>query len=296
MWEHFPHWRRPNETLADSPSQNRQSAVLRALARVLRPVARLLIASGVPFQAASESLKRAYVEAAHRHFGDETRTDSRLSLLTGINRKEVRRLTTPVADEWGPESVTSFASAVYTAWTLRDEWRDRDGRPRALPKRGEGSFDVLVKSVTRDLRPASVLAELVRLGYAQVGADDTVKPAGSEFLSQRELTDRLGAFAENLQDHADAGVTNVLAASPPFLERALFADELSEESAKQLHEEARAQWKRLHDELIVRADALEAEDRTLGRPAATRVRVGVYVYVETPGEATAPPRKGNDDE
>lgn len=282
--------------MADSQSQSRQSAVLRALARVLRPVARLLIAGGVPFQAASEALKRAYVEAAHRHFGDETRTDSRLSLLTGINRKEVRRLTTPVADEWGPESVTSFASAVYTAWTLREEWRGPDGKPRALPKRGEGSFDALVKSVTRDLRPAPVLAELVRLGYAQVGADDTVKPAGDAFLSQREFADRLGAIAENLQDHADAAVTNVLTDRPPFLERALFADELSEESAKRLQEEARAQWKRTHDEMILRADALEAEDRTLGRPASTRIRVGVYVYVETPGEETAPRRKENDDE
>jgi hypothetical protein len=277
-------------------SPTRQSAVLRALARVLRPVARLLIAGGVPIQAASETLKRAYVEAAHRHFGRETDTDSRLSLLTGINRKEVRRLTTPVADEWGPESVTSFASAVYTAWTLREEWRGPDGQPRALPKRGEGSFDVLVKGVTRDLRPSSVLAELVRLGYAEVGEDDTVRAAGDAFLPQRAFADRLGALAENLQDHADAAVANVLALSPPFQERTLFADELSEESAKALQEEARAQWKRVHDELIIRADALEAEDRQLGRPAFTRIRVGIYVYAETPGDAQASPRKDSHEE
>jgi hypothetical protein len=282
--------------VSESESQTRQSAVLRALARVLRPIARLLIAGGVPIQAASESLKRAYVEAAHRHFGKETGTDSRLSLLTGINRKEVRRLTTPVADEWGPESVTSFASAVYTAWTLREEWRGPDGQPRALPKRGEGSFDVLVKGVTRDLRPLSVLAELVRLGYAEVGEDDTVRATGNAFLPQRQFSDRLGALAENLQDHADAAVTNVLAVSPPFLERTLFADELSQESAQALQQEVRAQWKRVYDELIIRADALEAEDRQLGRRASTRIRVGVYVYVETPGDAQPSPRKGSDDE
>ena len=282
--------------MSESESQTRQSVFLRALARVLRPIARLLIAGGVPIQAASESLKRAYVEAAHRHFGDEAGTDSRLSLLTGINRKEVRRLTTPVADQWGPESVTSFASAIYTAWTLREEWRGPDGRPRALPKRGEGSFDVLVKGVTRDLRPSSVLAELVRLGYAEVGEDDTVRATGNAFLPQRAFADRLGALAENLQDHVDAAVTNVLAASPPFLERTLFADELSEESAKALQEEARAQWKRVHDDLIVRADALEAEDRQLGRRASTRIRIGVYVYAETPGDAQASPRKESDED
>ncbi|APV49670.1 hypothetical protein BWI17_08255 [Betaproteobacteria bacterium GR16-43] len=277
-------------------SQTRQSAVLRALARVLRPVARLLIAGGVPFQAASESLKRAYVEAAARHFGEEAGTDSRLSLLTGINRKEVRRLTTPVADEWGPESVTSFASAVHAAWTLREEWRGPDGKPRALPKRGEGSFDVLVKGVTKDLRPSSVLAELTRLGYVEAGPEDTVKLVGDVFLSQRDFADRLGPLAENLQDHADAAVANVLGRVPPFLERTLFADELSAESAKAMQEEARAQWKRVHDELIIRADALEAEDRALGRTVTTRIRVGVYVYAETPGDAPAPAPKESDDE
>ena len=270
--------------------------MLRALARVLRPVARLLIAAGVPIQAAIESLKRAYVAAAQRHFGEEAGTDSRLSLLTGINRKEVRRLTTPIADEWGPESVTSFASAVYTAWMLRPEWRGEDGQPRALSRRGEGSFDILVRGVTRDLRPSSVLAELVRLGYARIGEDDTVRLEGDAFLSQREFADRLGPLAENLQDHADAAVANVLSPTPPFLERTLFADELSEESAKLLHEEARTQWKRVHDALIVRADALEAEDRRLGRATSTRIRVGVYVYVETSGDAKAAPQRKSDEE
>lgn len=266
--------------MPESESNTRQSAVLRALARVLRPVARLLIAGGVPFQAASESLKRAYVEAAQRHYADQSGTDSGISLLTGINRKEIKRLTTPLADEWGPESVTSFASAVYTAWTLRPKWRGPDGQPIVLPRRGDGSFDALVKGVTVDMRPAAVLAELVRLGYAEVRDDDTVAAIGDVFLSQREFADRLGPLSENLQDHADAAVANVLAATPPHLERALFADELSPESAKALQADARELWKGVHDELIRRADALEAEDKALGRPASTRMRIGIYVFRE----------------
>jgi hypothetical protein len=281
--------------VAESESKTRQSSVLRALARVLRPIARLLIAGGVPFQAASESLKRAYIEAADRHFADQAGTDSAISLLTGINRKEVRRLTTPVADEWGPESVTSFASAVYTAWTLRPEWRGADGQPRVLPKRGEGSFDELARSITRDMRPSSILAELARLGYAESRDDNTVAPIGDVFLSQREFADRLGPLAENLQDHADAAVANVLAPTPPFLERALFADELSAESAAALQQEARDLWKRVHDDLIRRADALEAEDHALGRAPTTRMRIGIYVFTEDAGAPPAAPKEPTDE-
>jgi hypothetical protein len=276
------------EPALDPAPFTRQSTTLRALARVLRPVARLLIAGGVPFQAAAESLKRAYVDAATRHFRDQARTDSRLSLLTGLNRKEVRRLTTPSADEWGPESVTSFASSVFTAWSLRPEWRDADGRPRPLPRRGEDSFDALVRSVTLDHRPASVLEELVRLGYAECIGDAEVRLRGEAFTSQREYADRLGPLAENLEDHADAAVANVTGEASRFLERSLFADELSEASARRLQEEARAQWKRMHDELIRRADELEADDRAQGRTTRTRVRIGMYAYSEERDGTDAP--------
>ncbi|MBK8322538.1 MAG: hypothetical protein IPL06_07280 [Betaproteobacteria bacterium] len=277
--------------MPDHEPQSRQSAVLRALARVLRPVARLLIAGGVPFQAASESLKRAYVEAARRHYREDAKNDSRLSLLTGLNRKEIKRLTTPIADEWGPESVTSFASAVFTAWTGRPEWRGPDGAPRVLPRRGEGSFDALARSVTLDMRPASILDELVRLGYARIGEDDFVHAMGDEFTSRREFADRLGPLAENLQDHADAAVANVLADSTPspHLERSLFADELSPESAAKLEAFSREKWKSLHDAFIARADELEAEDRAHGRPATMRVRVGLYGYAEPSDPAHDPP-------
>ena len=285
--------------MPDPEPQSRQSAVLRALARVLRPVARLLIAGGVPFQAASESLKRAYVEAARRHYREDAKNDSRLSLLTGLNRKEIKRLTTPNADEWGPESVTSFASAVFTAWTGRPEWRGPDGGPRPLPRRGEGSFDALARSVTLDMRPASILDELVRLGYAQVREDDLVRAMGAEFTSRREFSDRLGPLAENLQDHADAAVANVLAESSPspHLERSLFADELSPESAAKLEAFSRAKWKELHDAVIARADELEAEDRAHARPATMRVRVGLYGYAEPsdPAPDPAPGPKETDD-
>lgn len=281
--------------MPDPEPQSRQSAVLRALARVLRPVARLLIAGGVPFQAASESLKRAYVEAARRHYREEAKNDSRLALLTGLNRKEIRRLTTPSADEWGPESVTSYASAVFTAWLRRPEWHGPDGKPRALPRRGDVSFDALARSVTLDMRPASILDELVRLGYAKVGEDDLVVVQGDEFTSRREFADRLGPLAENLQDHADAAVENVLADSTPspHLERSLFADELSPESAAKLEAFSREKWKELHDAFIAKADELEAEDRAHARPASMRVRVGLYGYAE-PSAPAADPKESDE--
>ena len=85
-------------------------------------------------------------------------------------------------------------------------------------------------------------------------------------------------------------VANVLAESSPspHLERSLFADELSPESAAKLEAFSRAKWKELHDAFIARADELEAEDRAHARPATMRVRVGLYGYAEPSDPAPEP--------
>ena len=79
---------------SESPENSRSNKLLDTLVRILAPVARLMIAKGVTFQMASEVLKRAYVRAANEHFVEEDgASGTKLSLLTGLNRKEIRRLT-----------------------------------------------------------------------------------------------------------------------------------------------------------------------------------------------------------
>src|SRR4028118_1391499 len=80
------------------PSQDRsplEPATLQApLARLLRPLVRLLIRNGITFPAVTELLRELYVNVAEHDFTlpGKDQTDSRVSLLTGVHRKEVRRL------------------------------------------------------------------------------------------------------------------------------------------------------------------------------------------------------------
>ncbi|MBL8523718.1 MAG: hypothetical protein JNN20_08520 [Betaproteobacteria bacterium] len=262
---------------------NPTGSLLATVARLLAPVVRLLIARGVPYQVASELLKRVYVESAQRHFADEDATGTRLSLLTGLNRKEIRRLTTEAANEKRPEDIASFASATHAVWSSVRRWRDRDGNPKPLPRRSDGrqlSFDDLVRSITLDHRPAAVLEELTRLGYATEDDEGIVRLNPAAFLTQQSFADRLLPLGENLEDHANAAVANVLAEQPPFLERSVFSDELSAEAVAQLARAARTQWQRVHDETIAQAIAAEEADITAGRKGDMRIRVGMYFYAE----------------
>lgn len=258
--------------------------LLDAVARALLPLVRLLIARGVTYQASAEMLKRVYVQAARKQLrpGEEV-TGSRLSLLTGLNRKEIKRLT----EESEPvelDGIASHAAAVHAVWTTQRRFRDRKGMPRALPRHSRDdkpSFDELVRHITTDHRPAALLGELVRLELVDVDADGNVSLRQQPFLSKANFGDRLVPLAENLEDHAEAAVSNVLGQQPPFLERSVFSDELSEESAAKLHELVRERWKQVHDELIAQAIALEKQDKEAGKATASRIRMGMYFYSQT---------------
>src|SRR6478735_10410648 len=64
------------------------------LARLLRPLVRLCIRSGMTFPALAQLLRELFVNVAEHEFAlrGKDQTDSRVSLLTGIHRKEVGRL------------------------------------------------------------------------------------------------------------------------------------------------------------------------------------------------------------
>lgn len=272
--------------MPDTPENQVTRQLLDTVARVLAPIVRLLVARGISFQVTSELLKRVYVDTARRHFADDDATGTRLSLLTGLNRKEIRRLTES-AGEKRPEDMASFASATHAVWRSVRRWRDRDGNPKPLPRRTTGrqaSFDDLVRSITLDHRPAAVLEELTRLGYATEDANGMVHLNTRAFLSQRSFSDRLLPLGENLEDHANAAVANVLASTPSFLERSVFSDEMSATSVTALATHAQAQWQRVHDETIKKAIAAEKSDADAGREGDMRIRVGMYFYAEKKGD------------
>ncbi|MEZ0198432.1 DUF6502 family protein, partial [Pseudomonas qingdaonensis] len=69
-------------------------SMLSALRRVMRPLVRLMLRKGVTYTMFTDLLKEVFVDVAHREFrlNDTAPTDSRISLLTGVHRKDVRRL------------------------------------------------------------------------------------------------------------------------------------------------------------------------------------------------------------
>ena len=126
-------------------------ALQAALAKLLRPVVRLLLRHSVPYTAFEAIAKRVYVDVAMTEFPLPGRkpTASRASILTGLTRKDVQRLLAePALENDAAAMPYSRAARVLTAWGREPEFRASHGKPRALQIEGENGFAGLVRAAT----------------------------------------------------------------------------------------------------------------------------------------------------
>ncbi len=248
----------------------------------MRPLAELAIARGLHYADVDESLRSAFVDAAQAAHPEAapTRAVSRVSAATGLNRREVSRLIQQ--REPAIASRRSPATQLFTRWLSDPAWASGGAPLRTLPRQGAApSFEALAQSVTKDVHPRSLLEELCRLGL--VGVDETtdrVELLRERFAPSGDGSRMLGFLASNVGDHLRAAVANVLAEAPRHLEQALFADELSAESLKQLQPLVRAQWQQLLSALAPVVQKLIDEDQAEQRVQDQRLRIGLYAYSE----------------
>jgi hypothetical protein len=201
---------------------------------------------------------------------------SRLSVITGIHRKEVKRLA-KAPDLGAVRAESTPAAQLFTRWMTDANWRGPDGRPRVLPRRGTAGdppgFEELARSVTTDVHPRTLLDELLRLGLVDLDPErDRVRLRADAFVPAQRLEALLAFLGANVGDHLAAARANVAArlrdaAVPPgrapFVEQALFADALSSASAALAGESARSV---LVDAAVgARARAAAARGRGPGR-------------------------------
>ena len=270
-----------NPTTATEHGPSR--GVVDALRRILAPVVRLLIARSVPFPVSTEVLRTLYVEVAADEFAvdGKKQTDSRVHLLTGVHRKDVRRLRGARDQGVASPRKSSLTALLIARWTTLDEYRDENGHPHALPRSAErgASFESLVRSINTDIRPRVVLDEWQRLGIAEVDDEDRVHLRVEAFVPPKGSDEILHYFGRNGRDHLAAAVHNVLGDGDALLERSTAYDQLSPESVEELRELAGE--KGMEALRAVNRRAMTLQRRDAGKLDAThRMSFGAYFFRE----------------
>jgi hypothetical protein len=253
----------------------------RPLLRLLRPLVRLLIRSGITYPSICDLLRELYVNVAEHDFAlaEKEQTDSRVSLLTGIHRKEVRRLRGAGVPLSPVPVALSRTSRIVARWLGGAPYSDAAGRPLPLPRiaqTGAPSFETLVESITRDVRPRAVLDEWLDRKLVAIDAADSITLLEQAFIPRAGDEQQLYYFGRNLHDHIAASVSNVLGGSSAFMERAVHYDGLSKPAALRL--EARSRELASDAQRTANLEAQSACETDEG--GRWRWNFGVYVYVE----------------
>ncbi|MCK4675156.1 MAG: hypothetical protein KAT61_04525 [Gammaproteobacteria bacterium] len=259
-----------------------QAALVKAVKRLCKPLIRLLIEKGITFTQFRELMKELYVEVADQHFSldDKKPSDSRIFVLTGIHRKDIKRIRQQ--GEQGEQKITSSASLsgeIIARWSSMPEYLDDKGKPRQLLKSGKGNdvgFDQLVSSVNKDVRSRVILEEWLRLNVIRL-KDDYVVLNKSAFVTNKEFKEMAYYLGHNVHDHMASCVNNILEENEPMLERSVYYASLTISSVNKLKAIASKKGNDLLQHLNKQAIKLYDADKDKD-DATHRMRLGVYWY------------------
>ncbi len=267
------------ETSSDNVVKQR---VLTALQQVIKPLIRLALAQGINYPMLLETLKVVFVQVAEEDFklAQREQTDSRISLLTGLHRKDVHRLRDQPESSQNQPLVT-LGSQLVGLWISDADFTDANGSPKPLPRLasvgGNISFGSLVAQVSKDIRARPVLDEWLRVGVVYIDENDCVCLNTDAFVPSAGFEEKLFFFQQNIHDHAAATAHNLMNLAPPMLERCVYYDGLTLAAINELKILAENQG--MIALKAVNARAIELQTAALGSPDADqRFTFALFFY------------------
>lgn len=178
-------------------------ALKNAILRILRPLVRILLRNGVSFRVFADLVRWVYVDVGFREFGIKGRkqTTSRVSVITGLTRKEVQRLRDRIVpDDDNAHDRYNRATRVISGWMRDTRYCDNEGNSLDLPLEGEISFTRLVKRFSGDMPVRAILDELIHIGAVERKQDGTIKLLTRAYLPHTDEQAKLDIMGTDVAD------------------------------------------------------------------------------------------------
>lgn len=176
--------------MGDSLNRTLAAAVL----RVLKPLVRILLRNGMPYGVMADLVRRSYVAVAWHDFAPRGRkqTVSRVSALTGLTRKEVKRLVDHAdAEEMPDQSRYSRATRVISGWLLDRQFHDSAGKPAVLPIDGSRkSFAELVRKYSGDI-PVRAMQDMLAEAHSISVSGDKVRLVKHAYVPASDSAEKI---------------------------------------------------------------------------------------------------------
>lgn len=263
-----------------------RQSLFAAVTKLLRPLIRILLRNGIPYGTFADLAKRVYVDVAADEFGIPGRKQSisRISIITGLSRKEISRVN--LLPEQRDEDATeryNRAARVISGWVRDRDFLDDQNRPAELRMEGSGpTFNELVRRFSGDVPARAVLDELLHVGAVERVGTHSIRLIQRAYLPKTDeasMLDILGTDVKELISTIDHNLRSRTQES--FFQRKVAYDNLPVGIVQELRRlsASRGQtWLEELDRWLAQHD--RDTNPSVGGSGRIRAGVGIYYFEE----------------
>ncbi|HEX9757000.1 MAG TPA: DUF6502 family protein [Nitrospiria bacterium] len=263
-----------------------QTLLSAAVTRLLGPLIRILLRYGIPFGTFADLAEKVYVDIAYKEFRLKGRAKSisRTSILTGLTRKEVKRIIS-LKDPEKIELTEEFnrAARVISGWIRDPQFLNPAHEPLGLPLEGRGpTLAKLIKLYSGDVPVRAVLDELIRVGAIEKLANKQFKLLCRAYIPQTDKEGKFKILGTDVKDLITTIDHNLQ--TPPghtFFQRKVYYDNLPVEALKELRKKTNKRGQaflEFFDRFLAQHD--RDANPTIKGTQRKRAGIGIYYFEE----------------
>jgi hypothetical protein len=272
-------------------NEDLQNRLMQCVARCMRPLARIMLRSGVGYPQFAEIAKLAFLSEAKAEKDGRGRSTnlSRIAIKTGLSRKEVARLTKDArVGRHSRQAIRSVdfrslhAERVLQLWHSDARFVDRRGSPRSLGfANGDVTFSDLVRAAGGDVPAGAVRAELLSAGAIVEAEDGELHPVKRHFVPADVGEELLVGFTHMIVPVIEGVARNTDEhCTLPFIQRLVYSDRLSPDAVPLFRRVARERVNGFVQSVDDWLSANEVADGQERQPS--RYAIGVFYFEGSP--------------
>jgi hypothetical protein len=261
---------------------SQEKILQKAILRVLKPLIRILLRNNIPFGAFSEMARQAYVEVATHDFKVEGRkqSNSRISTITGLSRKEVKRLQEleETTDSILTEKYNRAARVVY-GWVHDKTYQNKKGISKILSfDTGDQSFSALVKKYSGDVPPRAILDELERVGVVEIDDKGFIHLLSRAYIPKTGVNEKIQYLGSDVSALLNTMDRNIYEENKSkYFQRKVYYDNLPNEVIDELKQMIAENSQQLLEKIDI-AMAEHDRDANPDVKGTGRKAIGVGIY------------------
>ncbi|MDH3222062.1 MAG: DUF6502 family protein [Gammaproteobacteria bacterium] len=171
-----------------------QEILQNALRNILTAIVRTLLRNGMSYGEFDQVARKCFVDVAFGDFApaNKKQTVSNVAILTGLNRKEVKKL--HEQDAAGAEAdgrQYNRVVRVLGGWINDSRFLRKDGNPRDLDYEGKDSFSELVRQYSGDMPVAAMQKVLTGSGNIELTDGNKLRLLSHAYLPSDDPVEKL---------------------------------------------------------------------------------------------------------